>query len=175
MEIYIGQQLKDLGAALLLGIALGTVYDLLRPVRLQRRDSKSLTNIVDGLYVLFVLLTIFLFALRIGQGELRLFMLFGCIGGMVFYFLLFSPLLRPLWDFWTDAAVRFLSLLWKPVALFVSGVKKVEKFTKKYFHFLCKYATIKSYKWEFGHIHASTFGKGGSKRHEKGKAGKKNT
>lgn len=174
MEIYICQQLKDLGAALLLGVVCGTVYDLLRPLRIRHR-SKALTHIVDGLYVLFALLGIFLFTLRIGQGELRLFMLFGCIGGMVFYFLLLSGLLRPLWEFWADAAARFLALLWKPVVFLTCRAKKMGKFIKKHFHFLRRYATIGLYKWEFDHIHSSVFGKGGGKRHEKRKAGKKNT
>ena len=173
MEIYISQQLTDLGAAMLLGIVCGTVYDLLRPVRLRRRHSRALTHLVDAVFVLLALLGIFLFALRIGQGEFRLFMLFGFIGGVAVYYLLLSALLRPLWDFWAEAADRFLALLWKPLAIIGSGVKKMTRLIKKYFHFLQKYSTIKRYKRDFTHIRSDILGNGGRSGHEKSKKGKK--
>ena len=167
MEIYIGQQLADLGCAMLLGIVCGTVYDLLRPIRLQRKNSKTLTHAVDVLYILLVLLDVFLFALRIGNGDFRLFMLFGFIGGIVLYYLLLSKLLRPLWNFWAEAVARFFALLWKPFALMGDLAKKVGGILKKYFHFLRKYATIKRYRWEFSHLHSSIYGMGGRSNHEK--------
>lgn len=173
MEIYIRQQLADLGAAMLLGIVCGLVYDLLRPVRLQHRRSKTLTHLVDAVFVLLVLLGIFLFALRIGQGEFRLFMLFGFIGGAVVYYLLLSALLRPLWDFWAEAAAKFLALLWMPLALIGRGVKKMGRRLKKDFHFLQKYSTIKRYKWDFTRIRSDMSGNGGRSGHEKSKKSKK--
>ena len=172
MEIFIQQQLAELGEAALLGIICGTLYDLLRPVRVRHRHSKALTHAVDALFVLMVLLGVFLFALRIGKGEFRLFMLFGFVGGIAIYYLLLSELLRPLWDFWADAAEKFLSLLWKPLAIIGGVAKKTGLFTKKYFHFLRKYATIKRYRWEFSHLHSSIFGMGGRSSHEKKRKGK---
>lgn len=173
MEIYIWQQLLDLGAAMLLGIVCGMIYDLLRPVRLRRRDNKSLTHMVDIVFVLVVLLTVFLFALRIGKGEFRLFMLCGFFAGGTLYFLLLSPLLRPLWDFWAEAAAYFLSLLWKPVAFMGRTAKKIGAAAKKHFHFLRKYATIKRYKWEFSHTRRRMTGEGGRFQHEKREKGRK--
>lgn len=172
MEIYIRQQLLDLGAAMLLGIVCGTVYDLLRPVRVRHRSNKPLTHVVDGIFVLIALLGVFLFALRIGQGEFRLFMLFGFVGGIVVYYLLLSAMLRPLWDFWAETVAKFLALLWKPFAFVGNVGKKVGQSAKKYFHFLRKYATIKRYKWEYTRIHSSISGKGGRTKHEKRKQGK---
>lgn len=169
MEIYIGQQLLDLGAAMLLGIVCSMTYDLLRPIRLRRRNNKPLTHTVDIIFVLVVLLAVFLFALRIGQGEFRLFMLCGFLVGGVLYFLLLSPLLRPLWDFWAEAIAGFLALLWKPVALLGCAAKKIGTTAKKYFHFIRKYATIKRYKWEFIHTRRQITGEGGRLHHEKRK------
>ena len=175
MEIYIARQLADLGSAMLLGIVCGTVYDLLRPIRLQRRCDRVLTHVVDALYILIMLLGVFLFVLRIGKGEFRLFMLFGFIGGIAVYYLLLSELLRPLWDFWMEAMTGFLALLWKPFIMTDKILKKVGQFVKKYFHFLRKYATIKRYKWEFGHLHNSMTGRGGPERHEKKRKNEKET
>lgn len=175
MEIYIGQQLADLGGSMLLGIVCGTVYDLLRPIRLRRKNSKALTHTVDALYILLVLLGVFLFALRIGKGEFRLFMLCGFVGGIVVYYLLLSKLLRPLWDFWAEAVARFFALLWKPFALMGDLAKKVGGLLKKYFHFLHKYATIKRYRWEFSHLRSSMIGRGGQKHREKKRKRKKET
>lgn len=173
MEVYIWQQLSDWGLAMLLGIVCGTVYDLLRPLRLQHRCSHALTHLVDAVYILTVLLCVFLFTLRIGQGEFRLFMLCAFLCGLAVYYLLLSRLLRPLWDFWADAAAEFLALLWKPIAIVGNAAKKMAISTKKYFQFLRKYATIKRYRWDFTLMHDHFSGKGGRSRHEKRKKGKK--
>ena len=86
-------------ASLLLGAALALLYDLLRAIRLRRRSSGALTAALDALYCAALALLPFLFALRIGGGELRLFMLLAGILGAVVYFTLCARLLRPLWAF----------------------------------------------------------------------------
>ena len=88
------------------------------------------------------MLAVFLFALRRGEGELRLYMLLAMALGAIFYFAALSTLLRPLWDFWASAAAAFLALLWKPLAIAAKGGKKFLIYIKKLFHFLCKCVTI---------------------------------
>lgn len=142
MGNYVTAQLTTFAHAALLGTVCGVVYDLLRSVRLLRRRSALLTHALDGLYAAAVLLAVFLFALRRGEGELRLYMLLAMALGAVFYFAALSALLRPLWDFWASAAAAFLALLWKPLGITVKGGKIFLIYIKKLFHFLCKCATI---------------------------------
>ena len=105
MENHVPQQLTAYLTAAALGAASAMVYDLLRTVRLRRRRDRQLTGLLDGLYIAVLGFLLLWFALRIGQGELRLYMLTGVALGALLYSLTLPPLLRPLWDFWLDAAV----------------------------------------------------------------------
>ncbi len=165
MENYVTAQLVVFAQSVLLGLLSGCLYDLLRAVRLCRRHSRWLMHLLDALYTLVLLLGIWLFALRLGQGELRLYMLAAMVLGGVLYFLLLSHLLRPMWDFWVRAAAGFAKLLWRPVELVIRLVKKVEKRTKKLFYFWGKYATIKKYKWDCPHFGVKQDEKGGGSNH----------
>ena len=97
MGVSLGAQAQGFLASLLLGAALALLYDLLRAIRLRRRTSNALTAALDALYCLLLAALSFLFALRVGGGELRLFMLFSALAGAIAYFALLAPLLRPLW------------------------------------------------------------------------------
>ena len=69
MENYIREQLSFFGAAVLLGLWEALMYDLLRAVRLRRREDRKLTHLADVLYVLTGLGTLFWFTLRFGGGR----------------------------------------------------------------------------------------------------------
>ena len=142
MGNYVTAQLATFAHAALLGAVCGVVYDLLRSVRLLRRRSVLLTHVLDGVYVTLVLLAVFLFALRRGEGELRLYMLLAMVLGGMAYFAVFGRFLRPLWDFWVDAAAGVVSLLWKPIGVLLRLGKIFLIYIKKLFYFWCKCATI---------------------------------
>ena len=128
MENHVPQQLTAYLTAAALGAASAMVYDLLRTVRLRRRRDRQLTGLLDGLYIAVLGFLLLWFALRIGQGELRLYMLTGVALGALLYSLTLPPLLRPLWDFWLDAAVALCRLLCRPAALAARWLKKAAAF-----------------------------------------------
>ena len=142
MENYISEQLSAFLRAALVGLTGGAVYDLLRAVRLRGRSARLVTHLLDVVYVLSALLVVFLFALRQGQGELRLYMLAAMMLGFCFYFWLFCDIFRPLWRFWVDVLAAVLHLLWKPAEILLNGGKNFQIYIKKLFHFWCKCATI---------------------------------
>jgi hypothetical protein len=146
MENHVPQQLTAYLTAAALGAASAMVYDLLRTVRLRRRRDRQLTGLLDGLYIAVLGFLLLWFALRIGQGELRLYMLTGVALGALLYSLTLPPLLRPLWDFWLDAAVALCRLLCRPAALAARWLKKAAAFLKKHFSFRRTCATIKDSK-----------------------------
>lgn len=121
MGIEIGAQLDALWRSLFLGAAFALLYDGLRALRLRRRTRRALTDLLDALYCLFLAAALLAFTLRIGQGELRLYMLAFIALGAYLSFALLSPLLRPLWDFWADCLFAFARLLRAPLLL----VKKI--------------------------------------------------
>ena len=105
MELYIRLQLQTMGAAFGLGCGAMLVYDLLRTVRLARR-RRAVTHVTDLLYVLAVGWALLRFALSIGRGELRLYVLPCAALGTFFSLKVLAPVFRPVWRFWLDAAPR---------------------------------------------------------------------
>ena len=140
MRIQVSAQLLRFGQSILLGLGLALLYDLLRPLR---RRGRRLTALLDGAFCLAAGLTLLLFALRRGAGELRLYCLLGAIGGAALQFTCFSPLLAPVWDFWAQTAEAAVGLALLPVRLLGRGLKKVEKFRENLFYFWRKWFTIR--------------------------------
>ena len=146
MGIEIGAQLDALWRSLFLGAAFALLYDGLRALRLRRRTRRALTDLLDALYCLFLTAALLAFTLRIGQGELRLYMLAFIALGAYLSFALLSPLLRPLWDFWADCLFAFARLLRAPLLLVKKYYGKLHKFAKKLFLFSRRTLIIENYK-----------------------------
>ena len=80
MAFQITEQLRAFGWSILLGLAAGVLYDLLRAVRLRR---PRMTWALDLLYCLAAGAALSLFVLRQGDGQLRGYILLGALGGML--------------------------------------------------------------------------------------------
>ena len=83
----VSEQLRAYLTAAALGAAAGAVYDLLRLVRLRRRRDRRLTHGLDAAFLLLVAPALLWYALRVGQGELRLIMLTAMGLGAAVYLL----------------------------------------------------------------------------------------
>lgn len=118
--------------SILLGSSLALLYDLIRPWR--RLGGRVWNGLLDTLLTLTAAATLFFFFMA-GEGELRLFILLGALGGAVLFFCLLSRPLRPLWDFW----VQFLLI---PMTIAKKFLKIGGKFCKKLFSFCKKWFTI---------------------------------
>ena len=92
MAFQITEQLRAFGWAILLGLAAGLLYDLLRAIRLRR---PRITWALDLLYCLTAGAALSLFVLRQGDGQLRGYILLGALGGGVVFFSLFPPRCGP--------------------------------------------------------------------------------
>ena len=119
--------------SILLGAALGLLYDFLRAIR-RRGGGELLLTVLDGLYAIASACTIFFFVMA-GDGELRLFVLLGALGGAILHFCLFSGPMAPLWDFW-------LGIFLLPWKFMVNIMKKIGTFCKKLFSFWKRWFTI---------------------------------
>ena len=127
--------------AILLGMAAALLYDLLRAFRLR---LPRLTSALDILYCMAAGLAVFLFMLRRAQGQLRLYLLLGAVGGGVLFFTAFSPFLRPVWDFWVDTLAFLLHLTAIPLRGAENLCKKIGRWGKNLFYFIRKCYTIKT-------------------------------
>jgi len=132
MGYYISDQLAQFLRSILLGGVLGLLYDLVRPFH--TLGGKLWGNLLDTLVSLAAVAAVFFFVMA-GDGELRLFILLGALGGAVLFFCLLSPLLRPLWGFW-------FRIFMAPLRLTERLLKKLYQFCKKLFSFLQSWFTI---------------------------------
>ncbi len=138
MGNYLSEQLLMFLRSILLGSTLGLVYDLLRALR--RLGGKLWGGVLDALFCLLAVSSLFFFAMA-GDGELRIFVVAGALGGAVLFFCLFSQFLRPLWDFW-------LNIFLSPVRLAGHLVKKSGRKGKKTFSFWKNWLTIRITLWK---------------------------
>lgn len=126
----LSEQARCFLASLLLGFSLSLLYDLLRAVRLRRATKRRFTSALDLLYCAAFALLTFLFALRIGGGELRLYMLCSALLGAVSYFALCARLFRPLWAFWAEVLFSFARLAAAPLRWLQKVYGKLAKLRK---------------------------------------------
>jgi spore cortex biosynthesis protein YabQ len=143
--VSLSEQARCFLASLLLGFILSLLYDLLRAVRLRRATKRRFTSALDLLYCAAFALLTFLFALRIGGGELRLYMLCSALFGAVSYFTLCARLFRPLWAFWAEVLFSFARLAAAPLRWLQKVYGKLAKLCKRYFLFSRNRLIIKSY------------------------------
>ena len=127
----LSEQARCFLASLLLGFILSLLYDLLRAVRLRRATKRRFTSALDLLYCAAFALLTFLFSLRIGGGELRLYMLCSALLGAVSYFTLCARLFRPLWAFWAEVLFSFARLAAAPLRWLQKVYGKLAKLSQK--------------------------------------------
>ncbi|MBR2132354.1 MAG: spore cortex biosynthesis protein YabQ [Oscillospiraceae bacterium] len=126
-------QLAQFFRSILLGAMLALVYDLVRALR--RLGGQVWEIVLDTVVSLFAVSSLF-FLVMAEEGELRLFIVAGTLGGAVLFFSLLSPVLRPIWEFW-------VTLFCIPARLSSLFLKKVYFSLKKVFSFVRKRFTIK--------------------------------
>lgn len=132
MGNYISEQLAMFVRSILLGGSLGLIYDLLRTLR--RLGGRIWGGVLDGIYCVLSACSLFLFVMA-GDGEMRLFVLAGALGGAVLFFCLLSRPLRPLWELW-------LEIFLAPLRAAAAVGKKGGRRTKKLFSFCRRWVIL---------------------------------
>ena len=128
----IPRQLAQFFRSILMGGALALIYDTARALHVL--GGKTWEILLDTLVSISSVFALFLLVMA-EEGELRLFILMGTVGGAVLFFTLISPSLRPILAFWVD-----LSLF--PLRLGHKLSRKMQLFFKKVFSFLKEWFTI---------------------------------
>lgn len=133
MGNYVSAQMLLFLRAIGLGLCLGLLYDVLGALR--RLGGRLWGGVLDTGFCLTAAVSVLFFVLA-GDGELRIFVAVGVLGGAVLFRCLLGPLLRPVWAFWLELALL-------PARLARKFLKKCEQKAKKVFSFLRKWFTIK--------------------------------
>ena len=137
MAVSIAAQAALLGGALLLGAAVGVLYDAFRILRV-RLPSPLLGGVLDLLFWLAVTVGLFVYAVWAGNGEVRIYMVLSVLGGAVGYFLLFSRGILKLGYLLADLAALLWGIVTLPLRVGARLCKKIGKTQKKVVHYRCK-------------------------------------
>lgn len=141
MEIPISLQLLQTGLALLLGVAAGVAYDLLRTVRLLLR-SRAADWICDALFCIGCACGLFALGLSVGEGRQRGFLTVFVFLGMALYFFTLSIPVRMLLERLVSFVVWCVQILLRPVKVAFKAMKKIEKNVKNLFHYSSKWVIL---------------------------------
>ena len=99
IENYVSEQLLLFLRSIGLGLCLGLLYDLLGALR--GLGGKVWGGVMDALFCLTAAVSVLFFILA-GDGELRIFIALGVVGGAVLFWCLLGRILRPVWVFWLE-------------------------------------------------------------------------
>lgn len=132
MEVgnYVSAQLLLFLRSIALGLCLGLLYDLLGALR--KLGGKLWGGVLDAVFCLTAAVAVLFFVLA-GDGELRIFVALGILGGAVLFWCLLSGILRPVWTFWLDMLLLPFRLLWRFAKKCGQFMKKIVAFLRKWF------------------------------------------
>ena len=132
MEIEILAQAVDFGGAVLLGGAVGLLYDGMRVFR-HRLGLPWLGHVLDAVFWLVVTVGLFVYALTAGDGRVRIFYVAAAAIGCLGYALSLSRWVRMGLDKAADAVSFLWRLLCFPIKRILALWKKILGKLKKYF------------------------------------------
>ena len=143
MELSVAQQASSLVGAILLGFAIGVLYDLLRLLRV-RLHIPCLGSVLDFLFWVAVVVALFLFAANATSGQMRIYVLLSVFGGAIVYFVTLSVWILSLGNLIADG-MAFLGRLMKlPICFLFFCAKKLEKNLKNLFLYRRKWSKIEA-------------------------------
>lgn len=114
--------------SLVLGIALGMLYDLVRAARMFFRAGNVHTTVSDIIFFIFCGVTTALFALPFNKGDVRGFILFGEAVGFIAYRLTLGCVMGKMYAFVAKKARSFVQFLRKKLQLFFDYLLKAIAF-----------------------------------------------
>ncbi|MDR2558465.1 MAG: hypothetical protein LBC86_02830 [Oscillospiraceae bacterium] len=87
MFVPISESLSQLASFAILGFFFGIFYEIIRIIRLFKKQSDLVVSITDFVFLSFTGLVTFAYSMELGNGQFRWFFIAGVIFGGVVYFL----------------------------------------------------------------------------------------
>lgn len=124
MNDSISNQITTLLIFAITGIIIGILFDFFRIQRKIIKTFDFVTYIQDILFWLFSGIIVIFSIMKFTNGELRSYMIFGIILGIIIYFSLFSK-------FVIKISVKIIQFLLRIISFFLLPIKKIWKIIKK--------------------------------------------
>lgn len=124
MEIAIAEQTMVFFYALLLGVAMGAVYEVIRILRVAGFNRKHHLIISDILFMTFAAFVTFLFALAYSRGHVRFYILLGEIAGCLAFRYTVGALASRVYSSMIRKIRKITALICKKIKKFVNLLLK---------------------------------------------------
>lgn len=149
--------------AIVLGFFVGLFYELLRLVKNFLPHKKIIIAIKDIVFFIVFAVCIFLFYVKVGDGELRLYYIIFAFLGFFAYLFTFGKIIQRILKWFSVWVKKFLLLLYKPfnkifgviIQLIANGFSYFNDFLKKTLKSLTK-PLIKPNKMLYNNIMSSS-------------------
>ncbi len=137
MTVILSEQLTDFSIALLIGVALGILYDFFKVLRLIGVNFKVAVFFQDILFFLISTTTLFSYYMQITDGKFRIFPFIAAVLGFILYSL---TLERPVF-FLIQKLYELISTIFRFIynKLFLLAFNKIATLLKKLFLPVAKY------------------------------------
>jgi hypothetical protein len=132
MGVAVSQQVFSLTGALLVGLVLGMVYDLLR---LSRRRHPATELLLDLLFWVLATVSLFLWSLWTGKGVVRIYIALAMAGGGWLWFATFSSRFLELGRQMLEKCACIMHKFAAPIRALTALWKKFLNFCKKIFSY----------------------------------------
>ena len=142
MTVSVTDQALFFAGALVMGAAVGLLYDAFRILRVRVR-LPLLGGVLDLLFWLVVTVALFVYTTTAGSGEVRLYIVAAVLLGAAAYFWLLSRWFLKLGYRLADLVGVLWRVLTLPVVFLLRLCKKIGKTAKKSFHYRRKWYRIR--------------------------------
>lgn len=143
MKISVAEQAVVFTGAVVLGLGVGVLYDLMRLLRRHVR-LPLLGSVLDLLFWSITTIALFCFVVSVGDGEVRIYVLLAVLGGAVAYFLSLSAWILSLGELLVDGLAALFRCVLMPIRLSGRIIKKIRKKLKNLFLYRRKWYKIKA-------------------------------
>ncbi|MBE6013546.1 spore cortex biosynthesis protein YabQ [Anaeropeptidivorans aminofermentans] len=140
MILSIGFQLRLFLLMIITGFVIGFVYDILRIIRRIIKHGKFIANIQDIIYWVIVTIFVFYIIFTYNNGEIRFYSILGVFLGMIFYFLLVSPLVLKIAMTVIDFLAKVIKTAVKIILFPLKVIVKILKIPAKHILSFAKWA-----------------------------------
>ena len=154
MTVSVTDQALFFAGALVMGAAVGLLYDAFRILRVRVR-LPLLGGVLDLLFWLVVTVALFVYTTTAGSGEVRLYIVAAVLLGAAAYFWLLSRWFLKLGYRLADLVGVLWRVLTLPVVFLLRLCKKIGKTAKKSFHYRRKWYRIRLISREMDELHRS--------------------
>lgn len=136
--MYVTSQLIDFIEFVIIGAIIGAVFDFFRAYRKVKKTNTALVITQDILFFLIVTVIIIISIIKLLDSQIRFYIFIALIIGLSMYFCVLSKIVMSIYIAFIKMFKQIVKMLFLPISLHISILKKIGSFLKKIIKKCCK-------------------------------------